>query len=110
MNANWGTFPPNPTAPSTFVDGTLFFQGTFNSLTVFVAADGYGAFEGSLNGVAGTMIDEFCENCVYTWGGNFLPPAQIPDGYDLQVDGVFEIDEAVSTETSSWGSVKALFN
>ena len=34
----------------------------------------------------------------------------IPDGYDLQVDGVFEIEEAVSTEETSWGSVKALFN
>jgi hypothetical protein len=112
MNADWGIAPPNPTSPSTFVDGTLFFHGTFNSMTVFLAADGTGAFEGSLDGVGGTMIDSICNDCVYTWGGNFTPPsgAQIPDGYDLQVDGVFEIDRAVSTEDSSWGSVKALFN
>ena len=58
------------------------------------------------------MIDDVCTGCVYTWGGNFLPDtgAQIPDGYDLQVDGVFEIEEAVSTENASWGSLKALFN
>jgi hypothetical protein len=112
MNADWGTFPPNPTVPSTFTDGTLFFQGTFNSMTVFLNPAGDGSYTGTLDGVGGTMIDDFCEDCVFTWGGNFTPPsgAQIPDGYDLQVDGVFEIDRAVSTEASSWGSVKALFN
>ena len=58
------------------------------------------------------MIDDVCTGCVYTWGGNFSDPsgAQIPDGYDLQVDGVFEIEQSVPTEESSWGSVKALFN
>ena len=40
----------------------------------------------------------------------FLSGAQIPDGYDIQIDGVFEIERAVSTEDASWGSVKALFN
>ena len=112
MNADWGIVPPNPTSPSTFVDGTLFFKGTFNSMTIFLNPDGNGAYEGTLDGIGGTMIDEVCTGCVYTWGGNFTPPsgAQIPDGYDIQIDGVFEIEEAVSTEDRSWGSVKALFN
>jgi hypothetical protein len=113
MNAEWGVGPlPNATSPSTFIDGTLFFEGTFNNMRVYLTPLGYGAFEGTLDGVGGTMINEICSDCVYTWGGNFTPPsgAQIPDGYDLQVDGVFEIDRAVSTEESSWGSVKALFN
>ncbi|MEN8006964.1 MAG: hypothetical protein ABFS42_08105 [Candidatus Krumholzibacteriota bacterium] len=112
MNADWGIAPPNPTSPSTFVDGILYFQGSFNSMTVFLDAAGYGSYEGTLDGLGGTMIDDVCTGCVYTWGGNFTPDtgAQIPDGYDLQVDGVFEIEEAVSTENTSWGSVKALFN
>ena len=112
MNADWGIAPPNPTSPSTFMDGTLFFQGSFNSLTVFLSPAGDGSYEGTLDGIGGTMIDDVCTGCVYTWGGNFTPPsgAQIPDGYDLQVDGVFEIEQTVSTEESSWGSVKALFN
>ena len=112
MNADWGIAPPNPTSPSTFVDGTLFFKGSFSSLTVFLNAAGDGSYEGTLDGIGGTMIDDMCTGCVYTWGGNFTPPsgAQIPDGYDLQVDGVFEIERAVSTEEASWGSVKALFN
>ncbi len=112
MNADWGINPPNPTSPSTFIDGTLFFKGSFNSMTAYLAVSGYGSYEGSLDGIDGTMIDEVCTGCVYTWGGSFTPAtgAQIPDGYDLQVDGVFEIEEAVSTENSNWGSVKALFN
>jgi len=110
QNADWGINPPNLTSPGTFTDGTLFFQGTFNTMTVWVAPDGSGAYEGTLNGVGGTMIDEICNDCVFTWGGSFISPAQILEGYDLQVDGVFEIDRAVSTEESSWGSVKALFN
>ena len=110
MNADWGINPPNATSPSTFIDGTLFFQGTFNSMTVFLSPDGSGSYEGSLNGIGGTMINEICNDCVYTWGGSFISPAQILEGYDLQVDGVFEIDQTVSAEESSWGSVKALFN
>jgi hypothetical protein len=112
MNADWGIAPPNATSPSTFIDGTLFFLGSFNSMTLFLTTAGDGSYEGSLDGIGGTMIDDVCTGCVYTWGGNFTPPsgAQIPDGYDIQVDGVFEIEEAVSTEGASWGSVKALFN
>jgi len=112
MNADWGISPPNPTSPSTFVDGVLFFQGSFNAMTVFLNPAGDGSYEGSLDGIGGTMIDDVCTGCVYTWGGNFTPPsgAQIPEGYDIQIDGVFEIEEAVSTEDTSWGSVKALFN
>jgi len=112
MNADWGIAPPNLTSPSTFMDGTLFFKGSFNSMTLYLNPGGDGVYEGTLDGIGGTMIDDVCTGCVYTWGGNFTPPsgAQIPDGYDIQIDGVFEIEEAVSTEDYSWGSVKALFN
>lgn len=112
MNADWGTNPPNPTAPATFTDGDLFFQGAFTSFTLYFASGGYGSFEGDLDGLAGSAIDGSCNGCVYTWAGAFTTDAgaQIPAGYDLQIDGVFQIDSAVATETASWGSVKALFN
>lgn len=111
FNAAWGTMPPNATAPSTFTDGTLFFRGAFTSCTLFMAATGGGSYEGTLNGISGTLIDEFCEDCVYTWGGAFSTDvgAQIPEGYDLQMDGIFEIDISVDTEPTSWDSMKALF-
>ena len=94
------------------MDGTLYFQGSFNSLTVFLNPGGDGAYEGSLDGIGGEMIDSVCTECVFTWGGTFVGAAgaQIPDGYDLQVDGVFQIEQAVPNEGTTWGSVKALFN
>jgi hypothetical protein len=111
MNADWGVSPPNATSPPTFVDGSLYFSGSFTSMTVYMTPDGYGAYEGTLDGIGGEMITSVCNNCVYTWGGTFTPAtgAQIPDGYDLQVDGVFEIEEAVGTDETTWGAVKALF-
>ncbi len=113
MNADWGINPPNAVSPTTFTEGSLFFSGAFTSFTMYYDASGaYGSFEGNLDGVGGSIIDQGCSNCVYTWGGAFTTAAgaQIPAGYDLQIDGVFEIDSAVETETTSWGSVKALFN
>jgi hypothetical protein len=111
QNADWGVAPPNPTSPATFNDGTLFFQGAFNDFTIFIAPGGYGSFEGTLDGVAGEVISEVCTGCAYSWGGSFTleSGAQIPAGYDLQIDGVFEIEAAVSTETTNWGSLKALY-
>ncbi len=113
LNADWGVNPPNLTSPSTFNDGDLFFRGTFTSFTIyFDAAGAYGSFEANLDGVDGSIINSMCTNCVYTWGGTFSQEAgaQIPAGYDLQIDGVFEIDSAVPVQATSWGSVKALFN
>jgi len=110
-NADWGTFPPNPTAPSTFNDGSLFFQGSFNDFTLFMTSAGAGSYEGTLDGLGGEMIDSVCTGCAYTFGGSFTNDAgaQIPDGYDIQMDGVFSIEAAVPDATTSWGSVKALF-
>lgn len=112
MNADFGINPPNPTSPSTFNDGTLFFSGQFVDLTMVILPTGNGSFEGNLNGTGGTMIDGSCNGCVYTWGGTFLADsgAQIPEGYDMQVDGVLEIDAAVATDDASWDAVKALYS
>lgn len=113
MNADFGVNPPNPTAPSTFNDGTLFFSGDFVDMTMLITPTGNGTFEGNLNGTGGTMIDGSCSGCVYTWGGAFTTAAanaQVPEGYDMQVDGVLEIDAAVSTDEVSWDAVKALYS
>ena len=111
-NADWGINPPNATVPGTFADGELFFAGEFTDLAIYYFADGTGSFTGNLNGVSGTMIDTGCTGCIYTWGGAFTwdSGAQILEGYDLQIDGVLEIDAAVSTDAATWGSVKSLFN
>ncbi|MBU0743643.1 hypothetical protein KKG45_01715 [bacterium] len=111
QNADWGVDPPSAVSPGTFTDGALAFRGAFISLTFFYAAGGSGAYEGTLNGLDGEVLDDICADCAYTWGGSFTldAGAQIPDGYHLQMDGVFELDGSVSNETSTWGGVKALY-
>jgi hypothetical protein len=111
MDADWGVFPPNATAPSTFANGDLFFCGAFSSFTIFFTATGAGSFEGLLDGVAGELIGDVCNDCAYTWGGIFTAGtgAQIPDGYDFQLDGVFEVDPAISNVDATWSGVKRLY-
>ena len=110
-NADWGVFPPNATSPSTFMDGTLLFQGSFTSFNMVLTPSGAGAYEGLLDGIAGLILSDFCDDCAYTWGGSFTQDtgAQIPDGYDLQLDGVLELDQAVPAEPTAWGALKALY-
>lgn len=109
-NADWGVFPPNATAPSTFMDGSLLLQANFNDFILVLTPGGAGAFEGHLDGVAGALI-QACTDCLYTWGGSFdtNAGAQVPDGYDVQIDGVLEIDESISTDHESFGALKALY-
>jgi hypothetical protein len=111
MNAWWGTNPPNATSPSTFADGTLLFQGSFTSFNITILANGDGIFEGNLDGVGGELLGSPCTGCVYTFSGVYTRDvgAQIPDGYDVQVDGQFEIDESVPQSSRGWGAVKAMY-
>jgi hypothetical protein len=111
MNADWGTFPPNAVCPSTFADGALLFRGSFSVFTLYFTGTGAGAFEGTLDGLAGSLLGGGCTGCAYSWGGAFTAQsgAQIPDGYDLQLDGVFEIDKAVAGPTRAWGAIKAMY-
>jgi hypothetical protein len=111
QNADWGINPPNATSPSTFADGELLFQGNFVSFMLAINPSiGAGAYEGYLDGVGGTLI-QACTGCAYTWGGAFdqNSGAQILEGYDLQIDGVLEVDGSVDGERTGWGSIKSLY-
>lgn len=112
QNADWGTNPPNATTPTTFSDGILLFEGDFTSFVIGIQPDGSGVYEGSLDGLAGTMLDSGCADCGYTWGGAWTVEAgaQIPAGYDLQVDGKLDVLESVSSREESFGSLKADFH
>ncbi len=110
-DADWGVNPPNATVPSTFNNGLLLFRGSFIYMTMFMDPAGNGAYEGAFDGLLGEFLDDVCSDCAYTWGGAFTRTAgaQIPEGYDLQIDGVFELDGAVGNENSTWGDVKSLY-
>ena len=107
---DWGVFPTNATVPSTFTNGGLLFRGAFTSFTLILDGIGGGSYEGTLDGVGGSAV-ALCTGCAYTFGGAFTRQvgAQIPDGYDLQIDGTLEVDRAVPNETMGWGAVKALY-
>ena len=111
-NHAWGINPANATVPGTFIDGDLVFSGAFTAFSVSLLPSGVGIFEGYVDGTGGSALAGPCANCAYTFSGTFAAPtaAQIPAGYDLQVDGVLAVESAVGTEALNWGSLKALFN
>jgi hypothetical protein len=111
-NHDWGVNPTNATVPSTFIDGDLIFSGVFTGFALILTDSGLGVFEGSIDGTGGSALSGPCANCAYAFAGTFdaLTGAQIPEGYDLQVDGVLEVESAVSVETINWGSLKQLYN
>lgn len=111
FDSDWGTDPANGTVPSTFVNGELIFEGSFTSFTL-IHRPGGGAFEGLLNGTGGSALANACTNCAYTFGGTFdtaSTGAQIPEGYDLQVDGLLDVENTVASEPISLDGVKSLF-
>lgn len=111
-NHDWGVSPPNPTAPSTFIDGDLVFMGNFTSFTLVLQASGSGVFQGTIDATGGSALAGPCSDCSYTIAGTFslLTGANIPAGYDLQVDGILDVDSAVDNENISWGELKSQFS
>ncbi len=113
LDHNWGVFPPN-VQQSTFTNGALLFEGDFTEFILHLTAAGTGIYEGTIDGVGGTAaaICDGLSDCAYTFGGAFNRDvgAQIPDGYDLQIQGTLEVDASVPTRPTSFGSVKSLFN
>lgn len=111
--ATYGTFPPNATAPSTFIDGTMKLGGRIdNFVLVYNFGTGQGNFSGDMT------LDEG-PDLVY------VPPAQhagwilgglagqpnptVPAGYDHQISGECRIPGKTPTTHKTWGAVKSLY-
>jgi hypothetical protein len=107
---DWGVFPPNAQTP-TFSNGSLLFRGAFTSFTLTLSTSGAGVFEGTLDGTGGSALGSLCTGCAYSFAGAFTRDtgAQIPEGYDLQVDGILDVDSAVPAEPAGWGALKAQY-
>lgn len=112
LDHDWGVFPPNA-QQSTFTNGSLLFSGDFTEFVLQLTASGVGVYEGTIDGVGGTAatICDGLSDCAYTFGGAFNRDigAQIPDGYDLQINGTLEVDAAVPTVQNSFGAIKSLY-
>ena len=109
--ADYGNFPPNATAPSSFTDGTLFLTGTLNAFQfVYNSATNSGSYNASYTITGGSQIVNFPINQRDGWtfagaSGNAL---STPDGYLHQVDGQNFLG-AVPARQSSWGRIKASY-
>jgi hypothetical protein len=112
---DYGTNPPNATAPSSFVNGTLFLSGPLSNFFMFYdPATGSGAYEADANFTAGSglvTLNQIQANG-YTFGGTLDASGSggnLPAGYDLQVDGVIEVEVIVGVEDKSWSEIKGLY-
>ena len=113
---DYGVSPPNATAPSTFVNGSLFLGGTFQNFFLYIdTSTGTGAYEGDVAFTAGSAITAL--NTIqpngYTFGGTLNPAASghnVPFGYDMQVDGTLQVNPITGVERKSWSAVKEMYN
>jgi hypothetical protein len=105
---------PNPTAPSTFIDGTLILGGQLDNLMLtydYVAMQG--GFVGNLRLDEGTLLGQIPLAQRNGWtlaglAGRLGNPA-VPDGYDHQISGECSIPGSVPAEHRTWGALKALY-
>jgi len=96
-HGDYGTNPPNATAPSTFVDGVVALGGrTYNFVVTYTISlgqrDGW-----ILGGLSGT----------HSLSGP--PNPNIPAGYDHQVSGECRRPGPTPTTHRTWGAIKALY-
>lgn len=122
VNSALGTNPPNATSPSTFTDGTLILTGTINDLFVTLKdaagtnPDSTGTVRGDVTFTGGTKYGELVANCrADGWTFNTAVSTQfsgtLPAGYNLRWSSELlkNTCPVVSTEPSTWGAVKGLF-
>jgi len=110
--ADYGANPPNPTAPPTFVDGSLFLTGALTGFQfVYNTANGSGSFEGAYTITGGSQLGNFPANQRdgWTFAGSSGNALNIPAGYLHQIDGQNFLNEVVLVRSSSWGRLKASF-
>lgn len=115
MDHDFGVNPPNGTAPASFLNGTLFLGGTFDSFVLYIdTASGSGVYEGYLTFSTGSGLATLSQISAlgYTFGGvlnNAAAGGNVPAGYDLQVDGLLQLGPFVATLPMNWGAVKEMY-
>ena len=105
--------PPNATAPSTFIDGTLILGGHIENMVLtydFIANQG--GFMGNIHFDEGTLLG--ADPCrAAPWLDALRPrrPSEPvrADGYDHQIAGECRIPGPVPATHRTWGALKALY-
>jgi hypothetical protein len=108
-NAAFGTFPPNATSPSTFVDGhAVYLEGNFTSLLLtFNTATGTGSVLGSVSFFGGNAFPQLQNPDGWTVGAQIMGTE--PLGYDCDWNGALYVDGPLGVEGATWSSIKAMY-
>ena len=112
----YGIDPPDPAAIASFTDGEVYLHGTFTGFTLtYDTTNHSGSFQGTIQFELGTHFTELGQMLANPDGltiagviGTQADP-NIPQGYDLEVDGSIYYDPTIPNEDLSWGSVKNLY-
>jgi hypothetical protein len=111
--ALYGVNPPNLTAPSTFIDGTVFLGGHIEFLVLsYDFGAKQGGFTGNIHFDEGTLLGQIPVAQRDGWTLSGLagrPNPSIPDGYDHQISGECRIPGPVPAAHKTWGALKALY-
>lgn len=115
----YGTSPPNATAPSTFINGSVALGGkTYNFIVTWDIGLGQGDFGGNMDLDEGSDLTYIPANQRAGWilgglaGSHSLsgpPNPSIPAGYDHQATGQCRRPNPTPTTHKTWGTIKALY-
>jgi hypothetical protein len=111
--ADYGIDPPNLTAPSTFIDGTLILGGHIENLVlVYDYRNNQGACIGNIHFDEGSLLGQIPETQRDGWTINGLagrPNPSVPQGYTHQISGECHIPGSTPASHRTWGALKALY-
>jgi hypothetical protein len=112
-SAVYGVNPPNATAPSTFIDGTVILGGHIDALVLnYDFAANQGGFTGNISYDEGSLLAQIPAAQRDGWiltGLAGRPNPSIPTGYDHQISGECRIPGPVPATHRTWGALKALY-
>jgi hypothetical protein len=106
---DYGTNPPNGTAPSTFADGTSIIEFSVTSFRIILnTTTGSGSYDSQLTVTGGSQFGNIPVNQQSGWqfAGVTGNSVTIPQGYVHQVDGQTFLVNPTHSRTSSWGQLK----
>jgi len=113
--AQYGIAPPNASAPSNFIDGTLILGGRIDELVVYYDYNpqaNQGGFIGKITLDEGTLLSQIPPTQRAGWtlaGLAGRPNPSVPVGYDHQISGECRIPGSVPATHRTWGALKALY-
>ncbi len=110
--ATYGTYPPNASAPASFVDGSLFLEGSLTGFQLVLnTANNSGSYEAQFDVTGGSQYGNIPANqrSGWTFAGATGNELNRPSGYAHQIDGQIFLNPAVPTRQTTWGRLKTTY-